>query len=210
MRRVRSGCGGPGAVLCAGALVTQATATDTRQLIIDAAQLCFRQFGMRKTTVVDIGRAAGLSRGTVYLHFRDKAAIVEACAENASQRFYLGMSRAMDGGGSLADKLGRAAVFVSGARRVLGPDKNFDEDQVSLLLTKDAELLRECVDFIAPYLVAAKLTGEVRKDLDTRAAAEWFARILFSLFSMPSSTLDMDDPAVVGAFVHDHVVRGFR
>jgi AcrR family transcriptional regulator len=196
--------------LCAGALVTQTTATDTRQLIIDAAQVCFRQFGMRKTTVVDIGRAAGLSRGTVYLHFRDKAAIVEACAESASQRFYRGMARAMDGGGSLADKLSRAAMFVSEARRVLGPDEYFDEDQVSLLLAKDGELLRECVDFIAPYLAAAKLMGEVRKDLDTRAAGEWFARILFSLFSMPSSTLDMDDPAVVRAFVQDHVVRGFR
>jgi hypothetical protein len=37
--------------------------------------------------------------------------------------------------------------------------------------------------FFAPYLSAAKLTGEVRKDLDVEAAGEWFARILFSLFS---------------------------
>lgn len=70
-------------------------------------------------------------------------------------------------------------------------------------------LLGECVDFLAPYLSAAKLTGEVRKDLNVEAAGEWFARILFSLFSTPSSTLDLDDPDVVARFVTEHVVRGF-
>lgn len=62
---------------------------------------------------------------------------------------------------------------------------------------------------LRPHLSAAKLTGEVRKDLDVEAAGEWFARILFSLFSTPSSGLDMDDPAVVARFVTEHVVRGF-
>ena len=70
-------------------------------------------------------------------------------------------------------------------------------------------MLRECVDFLAPHLAAAKLTGEVRKDLDVQSAGEWFARILFSLFSTPSSTLDMDDPDVVADFVRAHVVQGF-
>ena len=190
--------------------MSQATVTDTRQAIIDAAQACFRQFGLRKTTIVDIGRTAGLSRATIYLYFKDKAAIIEAHAESVSQRFYREMAKAMLRGTSLEDKLSRAAVFVSQARRFLEPEKYFDEDEVSMLLSKDAELLRECVDFIAPYLTAAKLTGEVRKDLNVQAAGEWFARILFSLFSTPSSTLDMDDPKVVHAFVSDHLVRGLR
>jgi hypothetical protein len=33
--------------------------------------------------------------------------------------------------------------------------------------------------------------------------------MLFSLFSTPSSTLDMDDDKVVADFVRSHVVRGF-
>ena len=120
------------------------------------------------------------------------------------------MSEAMDRGGSLEDKLSRAAVFVTQARRAIASEKYFDEDAISLLLTKDAAmLLRECVEFFAPYLSAAKLTGEVRKDLDVEAAGEWFARILFSLFSTPSPTRDMDNPDVVAGFVRAHVVRGF-
>lgn len=191
-------------------MTTETTATDTRELIIESAMACFGRHGLDKTTVVDIAKAADVSRSTVYEYFRDKAAIVEACAEHSSQRFYREMARAMGGGQSLEDKLTLAAVFVTRARRFVEPEMYFDADEVSLLLTKNAAvLLRECGEFLAPYLTAAKLTGEVRKDLDVPAAGEWFARMLFSLFSTPSATLDMDHDTVVADFVRSHVVRGF-
>ncbi|MGO9385754.1 MAG: TetR/AcrR family transcriptional regulator [Mycobacterium sp.] len=194
--------------------MTQASAltqaSDTRELIVTSAYACFRRQGLQKTTIVDIAKAANVSRSTIYEYFSDKGAILEACAEHASEQFYREMSQAMSRGGSLEEKLGFAAVFVTQARKVIASGKYFDEDAISLLLTKDAAvLLRECVDFFAPYLSAAKLTGEVRKDLDVQAAGEWFARILFSLFSTPSSTLDMDNPDVAAEFVRAHVVRGF-
>jgi AcrR family transcriptional regulator len=185
-------------------------ATDTRELIVESAFACFGKQGLQKATIVDIAKRAGMSRSTIYEYFSDKAAIVEACAEHASQRFYREMTKAMDRSSTLEDKLCSAAVFVTQARQILASEKYFDEDAISLLLTKDAAvLLRECVDFFAPHLSAAKLTGEVRKDLEVEAAGEWFARILFSLFSTPSSTLDMDDPEVAAEFVRAHVVRGF-
>jgi AcrR family transcriptional regulator len=184
--------------------------TDTRELIVEAAYACFRKPGLPKATIVDIAKAAGVSRSTIYEYFSDKGAIVEACAEHASEQFYREMSKAMDRGGSLEEKLSRAAVFVTQAHQAIASEKYFDEDAVSLLLTKDAAvLLRECVDFFAPHLSAAKLTGEVRKGLDVEAAGEWFARILFSLFSTPSPIRDMDNPVVVAEFVRAHVVRGF-
>ncbi|TAM70958.1 TetR/AcrR family transcriptional regulator [Mycobacterium sp.] len=184
--------------------------TSTRELIVESAFACFGKQGLQKATIVDIAKRAGVSRSTIYEYFSDKAAIVEACAEHASERFYREMAKAIDRGSSLEDKLCSAAVFVTQARRVIASEKYFDEDAISLLLTKDAAvLLRECVEFFAPYLSAARLTGEVRKDLDVDAAGEWFARILFSLFSTPSSTLDMDDPDVAAEFVRAHVVRGF-
>ncbi len=186
------------------------TATDTRELIIESAFACFREHGLNKTTVVDIARAADVSRSTVYEYFHDKAEIVEACAESSSQRFYREMARAMGRGESLEEKLTRAAVFVTRARRFVEPEMYFDADEVSVLLTKNAAvLLRECGEFSAPYLTAAKLTGEVRKELDVAAAGEWFARMLFSLFSTPSSMFDMDDDEVVADFVRSHAVRGF-
>jgi AcrR family transcriptional regulator len=186
------------------------TATDTRELIIKSAMACFGRQGLEKTTVVDIARAADVSRSTVYEYFRDKSEIVEACAEGASQKFYREMAKAMAKGESLEERLILAAVFVTRARRYVEPEKYFDADEVNLLLTKNAAvLLRESGEFLAPYLNAARLTGEVRKDLDVAAAGEWYARMLFSLFTTPSSTLDMEDDEVVAHFVRSHAVRGF-
>ncbi len=149
--------------------MTQATATETRDAIISAAFTCFRTQGLRKTTIVDIARAADVSRSTVYEYFKDKETIVEACAEASSQRFYRNMAKAIDrdGGSTLEGRLVRAAVFVTQARQFVEPELYFDDQQVSLMMTKNAAtLLQECADFFAPFFTAAKLTGEVRNDLD--------------------------------------------
>ncbi|ORB29213.1 TetR family transcriptional regulator [Mycolicibacterium parafortuitum] len=192
--------------------VTQSVAVDTRDAIISAAFGCFRTRGLAKTTIVDIARVAGVSRSTVYEYFRDKETVVEACAEAASQRFYRNMAKAIDrhGGSTLEGRLVRAAVFVTQARQVVEPEVYFDAAEVSLMMTKNAAtLLKECADFLAPYVTAARLTGEVRTDLDVPSATEWFARMLFSLFTTPSPTIDMRDDGAVADFVRSYVVRGF-
>jgi AcrR family transcriptional regulator len=192
--------------------VTQAVAVDTRDAIISAAFACFRTRGLAKTTIVDIARAADVSRSTFYEYFRDKETIVEACAEAASQRFYRNMAKAIDrhGGSTLEGRLVRAAVFVCQARRVVEPEVYFDQEEVNLMMTKNAAtLLKECADFLAPYVSAARLTGEVRTDLDVPTATEWFARMLFSLFTTPSPSIDMRDDDAVAEFVRAYVVNGF-
>lgn len=192
--------------------MTQATAADTRELIISAAFACFRTTGLRKTTMVDIARAADVSRSTLYEYFRDKETIVEACAEAASQRFYRNMAKAVDrhGGSTLEGRLTRAAVFVVQARQVVEPEVYFDSEEVNLMLTKNAAtLLQECAEFLAPYVSAARVTGEVRSDIDVPTATEWFARMLFSLFTTPSPYFDAHDEDAVADFVRAYAVRGF-
>src|ERR1700737_5018206 len=119
-------------------MTAETTATDTRELIIGSAFGCFRRQGLNKTTIVDIARAADVSRSTVYEYFRDKAAIVEACAEISRRRFSREMARAMGPGDSVEDKLALAAVFVTRAHRIVEPAMYFYEDEVGLLLTKNA------------------------------------------------------------------------
>ncbi|ULE35559.1 TetR/AcrR family transcriptional regulator [Mycobacterium sp. IDR2000157661] len=192
--------------------MTQAVAVDTRDAIISAAFACFRTRGLAKTTIVDIARAAEVSRSTFYEYFRDKETVVEACAEAASQRFYRNMAKAIDrhGGSTLEGRLVRAAVFVCQARQVVEPEAYFDDAEVNLMMTKNAAtLLKECADFFAPYVTAARLTGEVRADLEVATATEWFARMLFSLFTTPSPTIDMRDDDAVADFVRAYVVNGF-
>lgn len=52
--------------------------TDREQKIISAASELFAYYGFDKTTVSDIARAAGISKGAVYLHFDSKDDLFEA------------------------------------------------------------------------------------------------------------------------------------
>ena len=78
--------------------MTGAITTDTRLVILEAALRCFRTRGVHKTTIIEIGRDAGVSRSTVYEYFPDKRAVVDAASEHALQLFYRSMARAMDRG----------------------------------------------------------------------------------------------------------------
>lgn len=51
---------------------------EREQRILAAAADLFVHYGYDKTTVSDIARAAGISKGTIYLHFESKDALLEA------------------------------------------------------------------------------------------------------------------------------------
>jgi AcrR family transcriptional regulator len=54
--------------------------------ILDAANELITHYGYDKTTVDDIARLAGVSKGAVYLHFKSKEALFEALLLRESER----------------------------------------------------------------------------------------------------------------------------
>ena len=62
---------------------TKEDALATRDSILDAAELLFIDQGVSKTTLQHIAAAAGVTRGAVYWHFLDKAALANALMERA-------------------------------------------------------------------------------------------------------------------------------
>ena len=61
----------------------QATALDTRRLIVSAAHDMFVQHGFAATTIVAIAKAANVSTPTVYANFASKAALLQRAIEVA-------------------------------------------------------------------------------------------------------------------------------
>lgn len=51
---------------------TKEQALETRNHIIDAAILCFSRQGVSTTTLLDIATEAGVTRGAIYWHFKNK------------------------------------------------------------------------------------------------------------------------------------------
>jgi len=60
---------------------TKDEAEQTRNAIIDAAEKVFYAHGVACTSLEQIARAAHVTRGAVYWHFRDKIALCEAMIE---------------------------------------------------------------------------------------------------------------------------------
>ncbi|AIR06465.1 transcriptional regulator [Cedecea neteri] len=52
---------------------TKAQALETRQHILDVAILLFSQQGVSATSLADIAQAAGVTRGAIYWHFKNKS-----------------------------------------------------------------------------------------------------------------------------------------
>jgi TetR/AcrR family acrAB operon transcriptional repressor len=62
---------------------TKEDALATRDSILDAAEQLFLEQGVSRTTLQHIATAAGVTRGAIYWHFVDKAALFNAMMERA-------------------------------------------------------------------------------------------------------------------------------
>ncbi len=63
---------------------TKEDALATRHSLLDAAELLFQAQGVSRTSLNDIARQAGTSRGAIYWHFKDKADLFNAMMERVT------------------------------------------------------------------------------------------------------------------------------
>jgi TetR/AcrR family transcriptional regulator, acrAB operon repressor len=63
---------------------TKEEAQATRNLILDTAEVVFHERGVSRSTLHDIAQAAGLTRGAIYWHFKDKADLFNAMMERVT------------------------------------------------------------------------------------------------------------------------------
>lgn len=63
---------------------TKEEALATHASILDAAELLFHRQGVSRTSLHDIAAAAGVTRGAVYWHFKDKADLFNAMMERVT------------------------------------------------------------------------------------------------------------------------------
>ena len=66
---------------------TKEDALATRNSLLDAAELLFQKQGVSSTSLNDIARQAGTSRGAIYWHFQDKADLFNAMMERVTLPF---------------------------------------------------------------------------------------------------------------------------
>ncbi|MBB1473509.1 TetR family transcriptional regulator [Luteimonas sp. MC1782] len=84
---------------------TKEEALVTREGILDAAEACFREHGMSRTSLEAIAVRAGVTRGAVYWHFKNKTEVLEAVISRVTVPFLHGLEYASrpEGSTPLAD-----------------------------------------------------------------------------------------------------------
>ena len=66
---------------------TKEEAQETRNAILDAAELVFKEHGVSRTSLAEIATAAGVTRGAVYWHFKNKADLFDAMIQRVFDPF---------------------------------------------------------------------------------------------------------------------------
>lgn len=185
-----------------------------RAQILDAALECFVQLGIARTSVQDVARMAGVSRGTVYRYFDDRKVLIDAAVERGAQAYYRDAAAAMAKHDTLAKQVGAMAEVAVRTQ--------IEHRTSNRLIAEDAELMRHLVSgsdatvrrstlFLTPYVDAAKARGEISRATNVSEASEWLARIVHSLTNVRSSpNFDMTKPKLAAKFVTKYAVDGLR
>jgi TetR/AcrR family acrAB operon transcriptional repressor len=63
---------------------TKEEAQATRTAVLDAAERVFLQHGVARTSLAEIAQAAGVTRGAIYWHFKDKADLFSAMMDRVT------------------------------------------------------------------------------------------------------------------------------
>ncbi len=99
---------------------TKSEAAITREQLLDAAERVFREHGVSRTSLAEVAAAAGVTRGAVYWHFKDKADLFEAMCERASLPLDLLLSEAASS--PCGDPLGALRQLAIGVLTALATD----------------------------------------------------------------------------------------
>jgi AcrR family transcriptional regulator len=201
----------------AGAQRTRANAgaQRTRANIVAAAHECLSSLGIRKTSVEQVARAAGVSRGTVYVHFKDKGALVSAVLLRDGEQLRDQLAGQLDKVSTLREQLAIGARFSIQPQQgeLIDRLRAREPEALDRIALKDSFIWIEAsARFWVPRLQDAQQRGELPVDVDIEAAAEWVARTLHTASTVPSPRIDPSrrSLAEMGQYVSDHLLLGLR
>lgn len=161
---------------------TKSEAAITREQLLDAAERVFCERGVTRTSLAEVAAAAGVTRGAVYWHFRDKADLFDAMCERATLPLEQALTRA--GTMVLDDPLAALRTLATDALTRLATDPRtqavfevvFNKCELTgelrpIASRRDRERC-DCLTHVESIVTRAVEAGQLPADTDTRLATQ--------------------------------------
>lgn len=160
---------------------TKEDALETRNRLLDAAEKVFYDKGFAATSLMDVAKAADLSRGAVYWHFKNKSDLLDAMADRVRLPF-----ESLSDMASLEDDANPLETLRLFSVQILRESvRNPRRRRVLSILFHRCELSEEtrhqesrrqtaCIEYVNHFdawLQRAVKANQLPADLDTRQAA---------------------------------------
>lgn len=160
---------------------TRQQAAETRNQILDAAEAVFFANGVSHTSLEEVACAAGLTRGAIYWHFRNKGELFAAMTDRVLLPMEMLVAAALDAGepdplGRMREFfrfcLGKAAIEPHSRRvfEVLFTKCEYTDD-MDRVLERQRNAARDGHERLERGLRNAIAKGQLPDDLDTARAA---------------------------------------
>ncbi|WP_433562929.1 TetR/AcrR family transcriptional regulator [Nocardia sp. CA-151230] len=185
--------------------------------VLDAALMAFLDFGIKRTSMVEVARRGGLSLATLYRRFAGKNDLIQAVGLRQARQLIDEVDTAVQGpierDESAEDQIIALFVaFIEGLRgnQLLGRLLKTEPEIVLPYLTvQGAPVIELGRDYLAEFMARLQTEGKLPQ-YDPLPLAEMIARAALSLALTPQTVIPLDDPDALRQFARDHIVPGFR
>lgn len=172
---------------------TKDEALETRHRILNVAERVFSERGVTRTSLADIAKAAGVTRGAVYWHFADKADLF--CSMVARVTMPMESSACQANHGTAADPMASIREMMTGILRRTSEDpqarrvfhivyhKCEHVDEMEPVWLRFNEMRAGCLKQLEEGLRAAMAQGQLPRTLNARQAALGLRALLDGLVS---------------------------
>lgn len=165
--------------------------------LLDAAYEQFCRMGIRRSTMEDVARRAGVSRITAYRRFATKDALVEQVVRREFRRYFDQFLLDIQLAETAADRV--VLGFASALRAIrhnplIGGLMAVEPDVlVPSMVSDGGDTLATVQRFVAGQLRREQHAGNVAEDVDVELVAELMTRVSASFLVTPSQVVDLDD-----------------
>lgn len=182
----------------------------TTERVLDAALEQFQLVGLRRSSVEDVARRAGVSRVTIYRRFPQKDLLVEGVVLRECGRVLAEVEAAIESLEGAAERIARGwAVGLRIIREhlLLNQLLAIEPENVLPFLTIDSAPLVELGTlFISDQIRRGQREGDIPEEVEPEPLAEILVRIAHSLILTPGARIPVGDEEAAAGFAREFIV----